>query len=913
MTVAETAAGAEREPLRVLFFLRGVQYTRVFENFLRELLDRGHRLHVVLALEKRGFADRTHLFDEFSAKYEGFSWEQLGRREGLWDETAVALRHALDYLRYLEPEFLDAHPLRARAAERAPALVRVALAAPLRRPVGRRVVSSVLGRVEAAVPVPRGLVELVGRESPDVVLVSPLVGLGSIEVDHLRAAQRRGVPTVLPVASWDNLSNKGVLRDRPTTTIVWNPTQVDEAVRFHGVPQEQVAAVGAHSFDHWFDWQPSVSKEGLAERLGLDAERPIILYVGSSNFIAGDETVFVREWLGHLRRDPRLAECAVVLRPHPYNTVGWDALEVEEPGRTVIWPKGGALPDNDEAKAEYFDQLYHAAAIVGINTSALVEASILRKPILTLDDTRFPAQRGTLHFGYIAYDEERGTGVVQAARSWTQHRDHLAAAVQGDSGHVARCDRFVAEFVRPLGREVAAAPAAVDLVEATAAVRVPRAQRPLLAPLLELMTPVVWLLAKLLQPRRTWQTVAKAYRKHRKARARAKAVGAKANRAAATATKPRKPPKPLDQTREAKLPMTVTPEEPLQSWGKPPKPPRTDAATSGVKPAKPPKPPKPPKPGAGVKPAKPPKPPKTGAATAGVKPAKPPKPGAGVKPPKPPKPPKTGAATAGVKPAKPHKAGAGKAGAKPAKHSKPAKKKSLEVRVRRGVGIARKRGRRQWKLARHATYSFYNRRNRSSYASTITKLPSRDELPMLLNARGLLGTGAEIGVKRAAFSDHILKHWKGARFISIDPWLSVDWEEYIDRSNVTQDEFDENYVFTKNRLAKYGNRSEIWRLLSVEAAQRVPRHSMDFVYIDARHDYESVKEDLHAWFDKVRPGGIFAGHDYADGILVQGDFGVKSAVDEFFGERGIPVHITQGPSPVEMFPSWVVLIPETDA
>jgi hypothetical protein len=88
---------------------------------------------------------------------------------------------------------------------------------------------------------------------------------------------------------------------------------------------------------------------------------------------------------------------------------------------------------------------------------------------------------------------------------------------------------------------------------------------------------------------------------------------------------------------------------------------------------------------------------------------------------------------------------------------------------------------------------------------------------------------------------------------------------------------------------------------------------MDFVYIDARHDYESVKEDLHAWFDKVRPGGILAGHDYADGILVQGDFGVKTAVDEFFAERGIPVHITEGPSPVEMFPSWVVVIPETDS
>ncbi len=36
---------------------------------------------------------------------------------------------------------------------------------------------------------------------------------------------------------------------------------------------------------------------------------------------------------------------------------------------------------------------------------------------------------------------------------------------------------------------------------------------------------------------------------------------------------------------------------------------------------------------------------------------------------------------------------------------------------------------------------------------------------------------------------------------------------------------------------------------------------------------------------------------------------MKSAVDEFFGERGIPVHGTEGPSAVEMFPTWIVEVP----
>ena len=130
---------------------------------------------------------------------------------------------------------------------------------------------------------------------------------------------------------------------------------------------------------------------------------------------------------------------------------------------------------------------------------------------------------------------------------------------------------------------------------------------------------------------------------------------------------------------------------------------------------------------------------------------------------------------------------------------------------------------------------------------------------------------------------------------------------------MSQDEFERYYNETKQRLAPYGSRSDIWRLTSVDGAQRVADHSMDFVYIDARHDYESVLEDLNAWFDKVKPGGIFAGHDYVDSMLPQGDFGVKSAVDEFFAEKGIPVHGTEGPSAVEQFPSWVVEIPTDGA
>jgi hypothetical protein len=53
---------------------------------------------------------------------------------------------------------------------------------------------------------------------------------------------------------------------------------------------------------------------------------------------------------------------------------------------------------------------------------------------------------------------------------------------------------------------------------------------------------------------------------------------------------------------------------------------------------------------------------------------------------------------------------------------------------------------------------------------------------------------------------------------------------------------------------------------------------IDFVYIDASHEYESVNEDILLWSKLVRPGGVMAGHDWD---VYEG---VNQAVTERFGD-----------------------------
>lgn len=169
----------------------------------------------------------------------------------------------------------------------------------------------------------------------------------------------------------------------------------------------------------------------------------------------------------------------------------------------------------------------------------------------------------------------------------------------------------------------------------------------------------------------------------------------------------------------------------------------------------------------------------------------------------------------------------------------------------------------------------------------IVDLPfGRDSIPTLLNERELGGAGVEIGVQRGLYSEILLADWNGKVLYSVDPWEKQSGRIYRDADNVEQDIQESFYIETRQRLAKFGNRSKILRMYSDEAVKRFPDHSLDFVYLDARHDYAGVSDDLAVWWGKVRDGGIIGGHDFIDKTTPDTDFGVKSAVLNFLTSVG---------------------------
>lgn len=79
-----------------------------------------------------------------------------------------------------------------------------------------------------------------------------------------------------------------------------------------------------------------------------------------------------------------------------------------------------------------------------------------------------------------------------------------------------------------------------------------------------------------------------------------------------------------------------------------------------------------------------------------------------------------------------------------------------------------------------------------------------------------------------------------------------------------------------------GNVERVYWMTTNEAAPLVPDGWADFVFIDAAHGYEAVRDDIRLWAPKVKPGGWLGGHDYHPKFQ-----GVIRAVDEAFGKAGI--------------------------
>jgi hypothetical protein len=455
-----------RAPRRILFFLHSLGYLRFFDSVIRLLLERGHQVHLLLERDDHEPNEARWLAE--MERRPGFSTSvTTALRSDRWRGVATKLRRTSDYLRFLGPEFVGAPYLVSRARGRAPAwFVRIARLAPFRGERGRRFLLRAVLLLERAVPSSRLLENEIARHAPDVLVLSPHLMPGGRHSEYVKSAGTLGIRTCVCIASWDNLSSKQLLRELPDRVVVWNDHQRREAEEIHSVPAERIVVTGAQCFDLWFEWQPR-PRGAFLRRVGLDPDRRYVLYLGGSLFPAQlTEAEYVRDrWLPALRRHPQLADLGVLVRPHPSRMREWESAGLERLEGVAVWPRASSeMPVDNVARADYYDSIHHSEAVVGLNTSAMIEAAIVGRSVLTVLVPEFSeSQAGTFHFDYLL---TVAGGLPRLAGSLEEHLAQLGETIAGgDRDAPGRSRRFVEAFVRPHGLGRPATPLVVDAIE----------------------------------------------------------------------------------------------------------------------------------------------------------------------------------------------------------------------------------------------------------------------------------------------------------------------------------------------------------------------------------------------------------------------------------------------------------------
>jgi hypothetical protein len=456
------ASNAGGRPLRVLYASMSPRALLYYEAIARPLREAGHHLHFVFSNNDRNYPDYDRDVAEFR-RVTGAEFDPIRLDTGsLRADVLTVAREVRSLSSYLNRTDQSAFYRERWEKGLPPPLDRVFRRPAVRRLTRWRLTRAAMGLIERVVPAHLASVRHLRTVRPDVVVAAPVNMRYTYEAEYVKAALQLGIPAVVPVFSWDNLTTKGLLPVCPTALLVWNEDQARIAREVHRVPADRIVITGGHLFDRWLN-VPALAEDRAAfcERVGLPADRPFVSYFGSTDTIAADETGVVRELAAALDRhpDPAARRVMILIRPHPLHAKVYAGMDG---GRVVVHPKGGEWPNSPEAKVTLFNSVLHSLAVTGVNTSGFLDAIAIDKVcVVPLLEKYRKTQMETLHFRDLL-----SANAVATAGDVAGVADLIARLTRGEEVQPPEVRRaFLTRFIRPRGPARAAGALSARAVE----------------------------------------------------------------------------------------------------------------------------------------------------------------------------------------------------------------------------------------------------------------------------------------------------------------------------------------------------------------------------------------------------------------------------------------------------------------
>jgi hypothetical protein len=139
----------------------------------------------------------------------------------------------------------------------------------------------------------------------------------------------------------------------------------------------------------------------------------------------------------------------------------------------------------------------------------------------------------------------------------------------------------------------------------------------------------------------------------------------------------------------------------------------------------------------------------------------------------------------------------------------------------------------------------------------------------------------EVGVNKA-FHAFELASRNDINLICIDLWPTKHHPTIQSLPGERYEEGEVNFQISSSRLEPFKDRVRIIRKFSLDAAKDLENESLDMVFIDSTHTYQGLKDDIEAFWPKIRINGIIGGHDYHPHF---DNGGMINIIHEIFGDN----------------------------
>lgn len=451
--------------MRVLFVSGAYSNYYAIDDVVRRMVSRGHEVRLILSMNKKMNIPDDAL-QRSRRDLPGLMIEPLRRRIFLRGFSKT-IRELLNYAHVLNNE-----ETRRWDAVKWKRFIPPFLWRLVSSPSGKKILKAprfqeFLRSLEQKIPVDPGIRKHIQRHQPDVVILMPLINPDPRETEYLRAAQSLGIPAVYSMVSWDNIATKGTFHGLPDYSIVWNEPLALELARMHNVPRERIFFTGAPRFDELMSEGKNKRIFGRKEfcRLaGLDEKKDYVLYVCSTFLVNTDfkkeldESTLIFEIADALQNDPRTRDINILVRPHPTNSAFVEAMLAQAKLNVFVYPVKGEIPDTEERRVRFYNSIYHAMAVVGVNTTAFLESSALDKPCITIQTERFGETQRLPHFHHLVEAD-----FMETANGSGQLVELIGNIKAGVDTRTEQRRRFVKNFLRPCN--TSAVDAYVDVVE----------------------------------------------------------------------------------------------------------------------------------------------------------------------------------------------------------------------------------------------------------------------------------------------------------------------------------------------------------------------------------------------------------------------------------------------------------------